>query len=380
MNAKIVIGANYGDEGKGITTQYLCRKSNVILSHGGMQRGHTVHLTNKKYTHHALSSGTFFNSNTVYGKEFIINPHIFCKEIKEMHAIPNIYIHKQCRFSTIYDMMINCIIEESRTNKFGTVGVGIWETIKRYEYGRKSISLYDFLQFSDSQKRKYIDSLRVYASCSLIEHNIDINKLEWGEIFNNIDYSILLEDFYNLENYVHFYDDYMDNNINSDTIIFENSQGLMLDYFVSGDYNCSTPSRTGLFEPMNIIKDMKNIETIDAYYVTRPYITRHGYGYLPNEALYNDVSTNIKINDEINIANKYQGSFRYARFNEKLAYDMFSRIENDMSEFSNNFDIKKNLVITHCDEIVPEYLIKIAKYFSFDNIILLENGNEFEIV
>lgn len=380
MDIKIVIGANYGDEGKGVTTQYLCKKhnaSNIILSHGGMQRGHTIHLDmSRKHVHHAFSSGTFFGSDTTYGKQFIVNPHVLCKELQDLRMAPKIHVHKQCRFSTIYDMMINCIIEENRKDKFGTVGIGVWETVKRYEYG-KSVSLYDFLKFTNLKKMEYLDSLKAYAMDSLTRHSINVDKLDWGNIFKNIDHFRLLEDFYTLEEYVTFYDDYASLNDEHECVIFENSQGLMLDYFVSKDYNFSTPSRTGLYESMNIIKDMKNVESIEAYYVTRPYITRHGYGPLKNEVPYERLSKYVKASDETNVTNMYQGKFRYSLFDEEQIFRMFVRIERDMSEFSKNFNIKKNLVITHCDEMPPDKIVEGSRSFSFDNTILLENGEYF---
>jgi adenylosuccinate synthase len=62
MNAKIVVGLGFGDEGKGITTDWLCsqnQKSIVIRFSGGQQAGHTVMIgDDKKHIHSNYGSGT----------------------------------------------------------------------------------------------------------------------------------------------------------------------------------------------------------------------------------------------------------------------------------------------------------------------------------
>ena len=66
-NIKIVIGANFGDEGKGLMTDYFCHQAEqrnenciVVLHNGGAQRGHTVTTpTGIKHIFHHFGSGTF---------------------------------------------------------------------------------------------------------------------------------------------------------------------------------------------------------------------------------------------------------------------------------------------------------------------------------
>ena len=80
---KIVIGANAGDEGKGLMTDYFSQKPNsiVVCSNGGSQRGHTVMTPDGiRHVFHHFGSGTFNGAVTYLPKEFIVNPLIFVQE------------------------------------------------------------------------------------------------------------------------------------------------------------------------------------------------------------------------------------------------------------------------------------------------------------
>lgn len=68
------------------------------------------------------------------------NPMIFVQEYKELIELlgyePKVFINTKCKISTPFDMIANQIIEESRgKQKHGSCGVGIWETIVRYNHG-----------------------------------------------------------------------------------------------------------------------------------------------------------------------------------------------------------------------------------------------------
>ena len=139
---RIVCGANFGDEGKGLMTDYFSQKPNsiVVCSNGGAQRGHTVTTPDAiRHVFHHFGSGTFNRASTYLSEDFIVNPIIFKQEYDELmklNYIPNTYINQNCMVTTPFDMMANQIIEESRgKNKHGSCGLGIFETIKRYKAG-----------------------------------------------------------------------------------------------------------------------------------------------------------------------------------------------------------------------------------------------------
>ena len=84
----VIIGANYGDEGKGLTTDFIAhneieqgKQTIVVCSNGGAQRGHTVELSDgRRHVFHHFGSGTLAGAETYLPKQFIMNPLIFVKE------------------------------------------------------------------------------------------------------------------------------------------------------------------------------------------------------------------------------------------------------------------------------------------------------------
>ena len=93
-NVKVVIGSNFGDEGKGLMTDYFCAEASkrnesciVALCNGGAQRGHTVVTPDGiRHVFHHFGSGTFARATTYFGEEYILNPLAFRKEIGRAHV------------------------------------------------------------------------------------------------------------------------------------------------------------------------------------------------------------------------------------------------------------------------------------------------------
>lgn len=140
MKAYAVLGANFGDEGKGLTTDYLASQqtnnSIVVRFNGGAQAAHTVQTPlNQRHVFKHIGSGSFCNSATFLSEFFICNPLLFRNEYEQLlnyNLTPQIYVHPQAIITTPYDMMINQIAEEHRgNNRHGSCGVGINETVER---------------------------------------------------------------------------------------------------------------------------------------------------------------------------------------------------------------------------------------------------------
>lgn len=375
-NIKIIIGANYGDEGKGLMTDYFAAETKnknencvVVLCNGGAQRGHTV-TTSDGHSHvfHHFGSGTFTDAVTYCSEDFIVNPLIFVDERKSFSAFfPKFFLHPNCPFSTPYDMIANQIIEESRgKNKHGSTGNGIWETICRYKnnYG---ISICNFLDFSVNEKINHLLDIKSYYEKRLIEENVDFMKInkDWKNIFNSE--NIINAFLYNVEEmrkYIVFSGISLLNSF--DNIIFEMGQGLMLDENIVGKSVHTTPSHTGIKNPMKIIQELGLKENdIEVVYVTRTYLTRHGAGPLPNEC--NSKEINEKIFDETNIYNPSQEYIRYAKMSENDFKKIKERIKKDIG----NSNYKYSLAITHLNEY--NFPVDINKEKEFYHIYL-SNG------
>ena len=352
MVIKVVIGANFGDEGKGLMTDYFCHQSTlrgektlVVLHNGGAQRGHTVVTPDgNRHVFHHFGSGTLVGADTYLSEEFVLNPMIFrqeWEELESMKAIPKVYVNHTCRVTTPFDMILNQIIEESRDNaRHGSCGMGIHETMIR-DVCNYPIEMW--FDSSDEAKRYYLKEIRNYLSERLLDFGINKIPDNWKEIVNS---DLLIENFISELNF-------MGRNISIrfdrfieyyDCVAFENGQGLLLDQNNTAYYPHLTPSNTGIKNSLEIIAEMNCKPDIEVCYVTRTYLTRHGAGRLDGECGKQEINPDMQ--DLTNVPNPHQGTLRYAKLIEK---SLEERILKDF-EPARKYGAKLSLAITHENE------------------------------
>lgn len=352
MVIKVVIGANFGDEGKGLMTDYFCHQSTprgektlVVLHNGGAQRGHTVVTPDgNRHVFHHFGSGTLVGADTYLSEEFVLNPMIFrqeWEELESMKAIPKVYVNHTCRVTTPFDMILNQIIEESRDNaRHGSCGMGIHETMIR-DVCNYPIEMW--FDSSDEAKRYYLKEIRNYLSERLLDFGINKIPDNWKEIVNS---DLLIENFISELNF-------MGRNISIrfdrfieyyDCVAFENGQGLLLDQNNTAYYPHLTPSNTGIKNSLEIIAEMSCKPDIEVCYVTRTYLTRHGAGRLDGECDKQEINPDMQ--DLTNVPNPHQGTLRYAKLIEK---SLEERILKDF-EPARKYGAKLSLAITHENE------------------------------
>ena len=343
MEAKIIVGANLGDEGKGTVTARYAMQSDGrvlnVLTNGGAQRGHSVLKDGNYTTFQHFGSGTCVGADSYYSIYYILNPIQFKREYDTLIIKPKRIIRdKRCRWSTPYDSMAN-IIEQTAAKSYASCGMGIWNTIKRYSE-TKCISFDDFIALDEESKIQYLKSVKQYYEM----RTKDIMSYEWQKIWSSE--NIILHFIYDC-NFMYSITEVSEtsNIITSyDSVIFENGQGLMLSDR-GLDESDRTPSKTGIEYAMNILNE-NNIskENITAHYVTRSYMTRHGYGFINSETERTNISTAIN-EDFANHFNDNQGEFRYGILDiSKLSH----RIKKDAG------DVKFKVEVTHCDEVDRE--------------------------
>jgi adenylosuccinate synthase len=366
-NIYVVIGSNFGDEGKGLITDYISKNkknSLVIRFNGGAQAGHTVVLnesnTKSRHIFSHFGSGTLQGLPTYLSKYFILNPMLFNKEyyeLKNFNIKLDVFVHKDSLVTTPYDVMINQIAEIARGEKrHGSCGVGFNETIKRNESNEEfKITTIDL-----SDKSKLLNKLtkikEIYFFKRLKELNIEKVPSPYIEYLDN-DNIILsyLDDIYNMLNRVTIVDNNILDNYNS--LIFEGAQGLLLDKN-SIFFPNVTHSNTGVRNVLKILNDkLINYNKINLIYVTRAYMTRHGAGKFPTELKRKPYA---KIQDSTNIFNEFQGKFRYGLLDLNLLKET---ILNDLKHF-NNEKFELNLGVTCIDQLNDyiEYFINNKKH------------------
>ena len=282
---------------------------------------------------HHFGSGTIAGADTYFGKEFILNPIMFEQEeneLKEKNIIRTLcFANEECRVATVYDMMANQIIELTRTNKHGSCGCGVWETIQRYEHG-PNLTIKEIAKLPNAELLMYLRRCRDFCKervqLILLKENLSFDVYnEYMPLFESEE--LLTTMFLSIDHFLNSVRLFPDSSFLNEyeTVVFENGQGLLLDYRV--DKKLSTPSITGAEVIKNVIEDnfpVSENTKMHLYYVTRTYITRHGSADFKEKCDKNEINPDIF--DETNQPNPYQGSLMFGVLNLK---ELYSRVNTD---------------------------------------------------
>lgn len=370
MKAHIVIGKNFGDEGKGLATYYFAVeavKKNAsciaVRFNGGAQAGHTVDTVSGRFVFHELSSASFRRVDTYWAKDFL--PDLFKLE-EELNAFkgltgfaPKIYAHPYCRIVTIDDVLTNMAAETARgKERHGSCGMGIYEAVVRSEShplyikdvkGMTAESLYKTLkelreEYYPVRLKELLGAIKEPEYC--INHSKDFDEfldlLKEDNVLRNAAEGICRgAEFIELKEHS-FISEF-------DEVIFEGAQGLLLDTDNTEFAPHISASHTGAKAAVDICSE-EGIKDIEIAYVTRTYVTRHGAGVLPFEEEW--PKYNLKIDDATNIENPWQGKIRYAPHESPERF--IQSVTSDINSFegSLNTDIltENSLFITHLNE------------------------------
>ena len=127
-----IVGANWGDEGKGKITDMLAEKSDIIIRfQGGSNAGHTIINNYGKFALHLLPSGVFYNHTTsIIGNGVALNIPYLLKEIRELEAkgvpTPRILVSDRAQILMPYHMLLDACEEARLAGKsFGSTKSGI---------------------------------------------------------------------------------------------------------------------------------------------------------------------------------------------------------------------------------------------------------------
>lgn len=321
--ATVVIGANYGDEGKGLLVDYLASTSSgptaVVRFNGGAQAGHTVVTPEgRRHVFSHFGAGTLAGADTYLAKHFVCNPLLFWKEARTLsdlgHQPQTIAADPRCFLTTPYDMLVNQAIEDARGDKrHGSVGVGFGETIERNQYPAFQLWKSDL-----ADRDKVTGKLRLIRDKWLLHRTHQLQLPRFQKDDSRLTDEMLdktVEAFCAFEAAVGTAGAEF---LERKSVIFEGAQGLALD-MGSENFPHVTRSNTGLTNVLPIARALGLL--LDVVHVTRPYLTKHGAGPLPEER-----EPDPRWTDETNTAHPYQGTLRFAPLN---VTEMLARIDAD---------------------------------------------------
>lgn len=281
MSAFIVLGAQWGDEGKGKMTDYLAEEADVVVRfQGGNNAGHTVEVEDKQYKLHLIPSGILHdNKLNVIGNGVVVDPKALFTEIDYLEGLgvkvtpQKLIISDRAHIIMPYHRELDKLKEKARgKNDIGTTGKGIGPCYTD-KYERSGIRACDLLH-----KEVFAEKLKIN-----IDMKNDYIKLlggeavDFNEIFNEyMDYAERLRPFIQ-DTSVRIYNDIKDNK----NVLFEGAQGMLLDIDY-GTYPYVTSSNTtsgGVANGTGIGPTM----ITNAVGIAKAYTTRVGKGPFPTE-------------------------------------------------------------------------------------------------
>ncbi len=350
--ATVIIGAGFGDEGKGLLTDFhahgFAKDCIVVRFNGGAQAGHTVVTPGgRRHVHSHFGSGTLTGAATFLSRHFVSNPLLFRREAIELEKLdvgsPAVFADERGLVTTPYDMLINQWVESSRgSRKHGSCGVGFGETIERCLDERFVIHISDLAD--QNRLRTTIDRIRQKWTPARLE-KLNVPKLTAEQ--KGLLLSDKLRDQF-IDAAIEFYARIRvarPDILKSSNVVFEGAQGLLLDENY-GWFPHVTRSSTGLKNAVEVAAEA-GIERLDCVYVTRGYATRHGAGYLPHELPNKPYAA---IEDATNVQNPHQDNLRFGWLDLDL---LSSTIDGDFKLYSATpgIEITSQLAVTCLDQL-----------------------------
>lgn len=187
---KAIVGANWGDEGKGKITDMLAEKSDIIVRfQGGSNAGHTIINNYGKFALHILPSGVFYNHTTsIIGNGVALNIPYLINEIKDVMSKgvpqPKILVSDRAQILMPYHILFDQYEEERLGGKsFGSTKSGIapFYSDKYAKIGFQVSELFDDESVLKDKVYSVLESKNV-----LVEHLYHKEKINPDEIFNTL--------------------------------------------------------------------------------------------------------------------------------------------------------------------------------------------------
>ncbi|GAB7388519.1 adenylosuccinate synthase [Bacillaceae bacterium] len=280
MSTVVIVGTQWGDEGKGKITDYLAEKAEVVARYqGGNNAGHTVIFNGKKYKLHLIPSGIFYPDKIcVIGNGMVIDPQALVEEIDYLHAhgfsTENLRVSNRAHVIMPYHLKLDALEEERKgSNKIGTTrkGIGPAYMDKAARIGIRVADLLDEEVFREKLQRNLEEKNRllekVYEAEGFSLQEILDEYLRYADVIRPYvaDTSVVLNEAIDAGR----------------RVLFEGAQGVMLD-IDQGTYPFVTSSNP-IAGGVCIGSGVGPTKIHHVIGVAKAYTTRVGDGPFPTE-------------------------------------------------------------------------------------------------
>ena len=280
MSNKIVVGTQWGDEGKGKVTDMLASTADVVVRFGGGNNaGHTVIVDDEKFELHIIPSGILYPEKTcVIGNGVVIDPVVLVEEMEGLEkrgiSLDNLYISETAHVIMPYHRFLDGLEEKRKgDDKLGTTGKGIGPTYTD-KVSRKGIRVIDLLDEDRFRKK--------------LEKNLEYKNILLEKIYNEEPFSVeeIIEEYKpsieKIRSHVKNTSLLLNEKIKENKkIFFEGAQGTLLDidYGTYPYVTSSNPTAGGVCTGTGV----GPVKIDDVIGVAKGYITRVGEGPFPTE-------------------------------------------------------------------------------------------------
>jgi adenylosuccinate synthase len=290
MQTLAIIGAQWGDEGKGKLTDLLAEKCDLVVRYqGGHNAGHTIWVNGQKTVLHVIPSGVLHSHClSVIGHGVVLEPENFLAELAKIKGVTkvgpeNLRVSSTATVITSYHKLLDTAREAQGSEKIGTTGKGIGPAYED-KVSRRGIKVKDLLD-KDTLVRRI--GLGYAEKAILFKHlyQIDVPSIE-EEVERLYRFGQTLKD------YVTDTFSLIDSSVaQGQRILYEGAQGILLDIDY-GTYPYVTSSSTagaGIYTGAGL--PGKHVEEMIG--VAKAYTTRVGEGPFPTE-LFDEVGAYIQ--------------------------------------------------------------------------------------
>lgn len=188
MAVKMIVGLQYGDEGKGRAVHYEAKDASIVIrATGGSNAGHTVVANGKKYAMHLLPSAIIRPEVlSMIGPGVVADLQVLVEEIQQMREAGvkieknNFVISERTHITFPHHKQLDRLYEMLKSNKVGTTGRGVGTTYEE-KARRTNLRMYDLLSEPLELKNKIAENLKVYnvlvaEANKLIENGVYVEE------------------------------------------------------------------------------------------------------------------------------------------------------------------------------------------------------------
>jgi adenylosuccinate synthase len=311
MNAAVVtVGLGFGDEGKGATVDFLCRRLGadlVVRYCGGAQAAHNVVLPDgRRHVFAQFGAGTLAGVPTYIGPQVVINPTALVREADHLKRLgvadpfATLTVHPDAPVSTFFHQSLNRLRERARGDRpHGSCGQGIGEA--RHDWLRHGSDAVRARDLEDGPRlRRKLELLRQRTLLEL--QGLARSVADHGETADllNVGSEAVAERLLEIGRWVRFADEVP----HCELAVFEGAQGVLLDEWY-GFHPHTTWSTVTAHHALELALQAK-AGRVFTMGVTRAFTTRHGAGPLPTY----DPELTTRLTDTGNPRNPWQGDLR----------------------------------------------------------------------